>query len=66
MEFYSVKHRKKVDVSEDVISKRVVERTTKDGGIQKRYMLVAETKVDGDQVKMTKFVNQATFDGIKD
>lgn len=66
MEFYSVKHRKKVDVSEDVISKRVVERTTKDGGVQKRYMLVAETKVDGDQVKMTKFVNQATFDGIKD
>lgn len=65
MEFYSVKHRKKVDVSEDVISKRVVERTTKDGGVQKRYMLVAETKVDGDQVKMTKFVNQATFDGIK-
>lgn len=65
MEFYSVKHRKKVDVSEDVISKRVVERTTKDGGVQKRYMLVAEMKVDGDQVKMTKFVNQATFDGIK-
>ncbi len=66
MEFYSVKHRKKVEVDESDISKRVVERTTKDGSIQKRYMLVAETTVDGDKVKMTKFVNQATFDGIKD
>lgn len=66
MEFYSVKHRKKVDVPEDVISKRVIERTTKDGGVQKRYMLIAETTVDGDKVKMTKFVNQATFDGVKD
>jgi hypothetical protein len=65
MEFYSVKHRKKVEVPEAAISKRVVERTTKDGGIQKRYMLIAETAVDGDQVKMTKFVNQATFDSIK-
>jgi hypothetical protein len=64
MDFYSVKHRKKVDVPESAISKRVVERTTKDGSIQKRYMLVAETDVDGDRVKMTKFVNQATFDSI--
>jgi len=66
MEFYSVKHRKKVDVPDSAISKRVVERATKDGGVQKRYMLVAETEVEGDKVKMTKFVNQATFDGFKD
>lgn len=61
MEFYSVKHRKKVEVDDAAISGRVVERDTKDGGKQKRYMLIAKTKVDGDEVTMTKFVNEATY-----
>lgn len=65
MEFYSVKHRKKVDVPESAISKQVVERQTKDGGVQKRYMLIAQTEVEGDKVKMTKFVNEATFNSFK-
>lgn len=61
MEFYSVKHRKKVEVDDSAIGGRVVERDTKDGGKQKRYMLVAKTKVEGDEVTMTKFVNEATY-----
>lgn len=64
MEFYSVKHRKKVDVDPSNITKRVVERETKSGGTQKRYMLVAKTTVDGDEVTMTKFVNEATFNSV--
>lgn len=65
MEFYSVKHRKKVEVADADISRQVVERATKDGGVQKRYMLVAKTKVDGDSVTMTKFVNEATYNAFK-
>jgi hypothetical protein len=65
MEFYSVKHRKKVDVDEGAVSRQVVERKTKDGGVQKRYMLVAKTTVDGDNVTMTKFVNEATYNSVK-
>lgn len=65
MEFYSVKHRKKVDVADSDISRQVVERKTKDGGTQKRYMLVAKTNVDGAAVTMTKFVNEATYNGFK-
>lgn len=66
MEFYSVKHREKVEVSESEISKRVVERETKSGGTQKRYMLIAKTQHKGDQVTMTKFVNEATFNSVPD
>lgn len=64
MEFYSVKHRRKVDVPNSDITKQVIERETKSGGTQKRYMLQALTNVEGDQVKLTKFVNEATYNSV--
>jgi hypothetical protein len=64
MEFYSVKHRKKVDVSQDKIQKKVIENTTKNGKLQRRYMLQAQTDVEGDQVKLTKFVDEQTYNSI--
>ena len=30
-----------------------------------RYAAVAEATVDGDKVKLTKFINKATFDDLK-
>ena len=30
-----------------------------------RYAAVAEANVDGDKVKLTKFINKATFDDLK-
>jgi hypothetical protein len=64
MEFYSVKHRRKVDVAQDKIQKKVIENTTKNGKLQRRYMLQAQTDVDGDQVKLTKFVDEQTYNSI--
>jgi hypothetical protein len=64
MEFYSVKHRKKVEVPQSDITGQVIERETKSGAMQKRYMLQATTTVDGDKVKLTKFVNEATFNTV--
>lgn len=63
MEFYSLKHRRKVDISEDLVRKRIIERPTA-GGKQERYMLEAKTDVDGTQVSLHKFVSKSTFDAF--
>ena len=60
MEFYSVKHRKKVDVSDSDIRKK-----TYGEGNSLRYAAVASTTVDGDKVNLTKFINKATYDSLK-
>jgi hypothetical protein len=59
MEFYSVKHRKKVEVSDKDIHKK-----TYGEGTSLRYAAVASTSVDGDKVNLTKFINKATYDGL--
>ncbi|MBN9388175.1 MAG: hypothetical protein J0I20_09005 [Chloroflexi bacterium] len=59
MEFYSVKHRKKVEVSDKDIRKK-----TYGEGTSLRYAAVASTNVDGDKVNLTKFINKATYDGL--
>ncbi len=60
MEFYSVKHRKKVEVDDKDIRKK-----TYGEGTSLRYAAVASTTIDGDTVNLTKFVNKATYDGLK-
>ncbi len=63
MEFYSVKHRKKVEVSDSDIKKK--QYNSGKGDTTVRYAAVAKTKVDGDEVNLTKFINKATFDSLK-
>lgn len=63
IEFYSVKHRKKVQVDESEIEKKTFERETSKGK-QTRYGLQAQTTVDGDSVKLTKFVSKDQYDKL--
>jgi len=63
IEFYSVKHRRKVQVNESEVHKKTYERETSKG-TQTRYALQAETTVDGDRVKLTKFVGKADYDRL--
>jgi hypothetical protein len=61
VEFYSVKHKRKVQVDDSEIQKKTFERETSKG-TQTRYALAAETTVDGDRVKLTKFVSKDDYD----
>jgi hypothetical protein len=63
IEFYSVKHRRKVQVDESEVEKKTYERETSKG-VQTRYALQAQTTVDGDSVKLTKFVGKEEFDRL--
>ncbi len=60
-EFYSVKHKRKVSVDDSEIQRKTFERETSKG-TQTRYALQAETTVDGDKVKLTKFVSKDEYD----
>jgi hypothetical protein len=63
IEFYSVKHRRKVQVDEGEVQKKTYERETSKG-TQTRYAFQAETTVDGDKVKLTKFVGKDDYDKL--
>jgi hypothetical protein len=63
VEFYSVKHKRKVPVDESEIEKKTYDRETSKG-TQTRYALQAETTVDGDRVKLTKFVSHDDFNRL--
>jgi hypothetical protein len=63
VEFYSVKHKRKVSVDESDIQPKTYERETSKG-TQTRYALTAETTVDGDKVKLTKFVSKDDYDKL--
>lgn len=60
IQFYDVKNRKKVAVSESQVKKTKYERPTKDGGTQVRYALRAVL----DGVKLTKFVSQKDWESL--
>ncbi len=64
MEFYDVRHRKKVDVPESDVRKTSYTRTTKNGSTQTRYAVRAKTKVEGVEVSLTKFISKAEFDRL--
>ncbi len=63
VEFYSVKHKRKVSVDEGEIQKKTFDRETSKG-TQTRYAFQAETTVDGDKVKLTKFVSKDDYDRL--
>ena len=63
MEFYSVKHREKVNVPDAEVKKRTFSSGESEGRI--RYAAVAEINHKGDKVKLTKFINKATYDSLK-
>jgi hypothetical protein len=63
VEFYSVKHKRKVPVHESEVEKKTYDRETSKG-TQTRYALQAETTVDGDPVKLTKFVSKDDFNRL--
>jgi len=56
MQFYNLKTRSHVDVSDDMIRKQKMVRKTKNGQ-QVRYALTA----DYNGTKLFKFVNEATY-----
>ena len=58
-QFYDVKTRKQVNVSEKKLKKTTYRRVTKSGPTQIRYALRGELP---DGRKLTKFVNKATWD----
>jgi hypothetical protein len=63
VEFYSVKHKRKVPVDETEIEKKTYDRETSKG-TQTRYALQAQTTIDGDPVKLTKFVSKDDFNRL--
>jgi hypothetical protein len=64
MEFYSVKHRKKVSVPDDEVKKKMFNSGNGESS-RTRYAAVAETTVEGSKVKLTKFINKQTFEDLK-
>ena len=64
MEFYSVKHRKKVEVPDADIKKKTYNSKGDKGG-STRYAAVAKTVVEGSEVNLTKFINKETYDSLK-
>jgi hypothetical protein len=65
MEFYSVKHRKKVEVPDNKIQKKMFNSGGEGQSSRTRYAAVAETEVEGSKVKLTKFINKETYDSLK-
>lgn len=61
VEFYNVKKRKKVSISEDKIKKTKYSRQTKDGSTQIRYALKA---TDDDGASLTKFCSKTDWEAI--
>ena len=64
MRFYSVRHRRTIDVPDDAVEGRVIERATKSGGRQVRYLLTATAEVDGQPARLTKFVSREEFEAL--
>jgi len=61
IEFYNVKKKTKVQISEANVQKKTYERTTKTGKTVTRYGLSA---VDEDGTKLTKFCSKEVFDSL--
>jgi len=61
IEFYNVKKKTKVQVSESNVEKKTYERITKSGKKTIRYALAA---VDDDGTKLTKFCSKDVYDSL--
>lgn len=62
IEFYNVRKKEKVTVSETEVEKVEYKSTSKKGKEVIRYGVKA---VDNDGTKLTKFVSKATYDSIQ-
>ncbi|MEI6043407.1 MAG: hypothetical protein WCS37_03335 [Chloroflexota bacterium] len=65
MEFYSVKHRKKVEVPDNIIQKKMYNRGVEGESSRTRYAVVAEAEVEGIRVKLTKFIKKTLYDSLE-
>ncbi len=65
MEFYSVKHKKSVQVPDTEVKKKELHIKGKGGNMMTRYAAVSETTVEGSKVKLTKFLSKDSFDALK-
>ncbi|MFZ0216653.1 MAG: hypothetical protein WAM30_12030 [Candidatus Dormiibacterota bacterium] len=65
MQFYNLRTKATTEVPDSDIKKRRTKRTTSRGTTQERYAAVAQVKVEGSPVTLYKFINKATFDGLK-
>ena len=61
IEFYNVRKKTKVQISESDVEKHAYEKTTKTGKQSIRYALKA---VDDDGTKLTKFCSKADYDSL--
>ena len=61
IEFYNVKKKTKVQVSESDVEKKTYERITKAGKKTIRHALAA---VDDDGTKLTKFCSKDVYDSL--
>ena len=64
MQFYSVKHRRPVEVPEGQCKKKIYEVKGRGGNMMTRYAVVATATVDGSSVNLTKFISKPTFDSL--
>ncbi|GEM_PF-1047468 len=64
MEFYSVKHREKIQVADDQVYKVHYKRASKEGKDNSRYAVGAEVEHKGSKVKLTKFVSKEAYDKL--
>tara|TARA_R110000824_G_scaffold669_5_gene4183 strand:- start:58 stop:249 length:192 start_codon:yes stop_codon:yes gene_type:complete len=62
IEFYNVRKRKKVQIEQDQIEKRLLESKTKSGALRTRYAFAA---IDDDGTKMLKFCKKEDYDSFK-
>jgi hypothetical protein len=61
IQFYNVRKRSKVQISEDQVEKRKLESKTKKGDLRVRYAFAA---VDEDGTKMIKFCSKSDYDNF--
>lgn len=61
IQFYNVKKKTKVEISEDKVERKTYERVSKAGKTTIRYALAA---VDEDGTKLTKFCSKDVYDSL--
>tara|TARA_R100000773_G_C4159455_1_gene77947 strand:+ start:434 stop:625 length:192 start_codon:yes stop_codon:yes gene_type:complete len=62
IEFYNVKKKEKVKISEEEVQKVKFEKESKNGSIRIRYAFKA---VDEDGTKLTKFCSESDYNSLK-
>lgn len=60
--FYSLKHRRYVDVPSSEVRKRTISREGANAGPNSRHLFVARTEVDGVPARLTRIVSRAEYD----